>query len=140
MNANHSAFFVRPEGEALRAAITRPELIPQYELLSRIELPAVQAAIWDIEPLLERLDKKTRDYAIQSSGALIGDILSARGFRVARDARGEKRRGRVRHARFVTTGTIWEKPEGSASQDERVRLIMDDLLVRYRPTLEALAR
>ena len=141
MNATHRTFFERPEGQPLRQALTRAELIPQYELLSRIDVPAVQAAIWALEPLIEKFDEKTRNLAVQSSGALIGDLLSARGFRVARDASGEKRRGRVRKSRFVKTGTIWEKPADIAPlKDERIRAILDELLVKYRTTLEALSK
>jgi hypothetical protein len=141
MNANHRQFFERESWMPLRDALTNGEMIPQYELLSRIGLPAVQAAVWTIEPLLEGLDEKTRNFAIQSSGALIGDVLTQRGYRIARDARGAKRRGQVRKSRFIRTGTIFERPEGPASaHDQRVREIMDDLMVRYRSTLEALAK
>jgi hypothetical protein len=141
MNASHAAFFDRPEAQPLKQALTRPEMVPQYELLSRLEMPAVQAVVWDIEPLLEKLDPTTRNHAIQSSGALIGDILSARGFRIARDSRGEKRRGRVRKARFVKSGTIWELPPDTGSAHrEKVAAIMDDLMIRYRSTLSELAK
>ena len=141
MNPTHRAFFERPEAQSIKDVLTRPELIPQYELLSRIEVPAVQAAVWDIEPLLENLDEKTRNFAIQSSGALIGDILVSRGFRISRDPSGEKRRGRVRKSRFIKTGTIWEQPtEERSLNDERVRVIVDKLLVQYRTTLEALSK
>jgi hypothetical protein len=141
MNPSHAAFFDRPEAKPLKQALTRPELLPQYELLSRLEMPAVQAAIWDIEPIIEQFDPATRNHAIQSSGALIGDLLTARGFRIARDSRGEKKRGRVRKARFVKSGTIWELPsEAANSHHEKVAAIMDDLMVRYRSTLTELAK
>lgn len=140
MNASHSAFFDRPEGRCFKDVLTREAFIPQFELLSKIELPAVQAAVFELDPLIEQLDAAARPYAIQSSGALIGDILSRRGFRIARDPKGEKRRGRVRQSRFVKTGTIFEKLVGRPSDDERVRDIVEDLMVRYRSTLEALAR
>lgn len=141
MNPAHHAFFERPEGQPLKEILTRAELIPQYELLSRIEIPAIQAAVWEIEPLLEGCDDKTRNFAIQSSGALIGQILSSRGFRISRDHAGEKRRGRVRKSRFIKTGTIWERPsEASSSNDDRVRAILDKLFVNYRTTLGALAK
>jgi hypothetical protein len=138
MNANHRHFFERENWKPLKEALTSRELVPQYELLSRIGMPAVQAAIWTIEPAVEALDEKTRNFAIQSSGALIGDVLTQRGFRIARDARGAKRRGQVRKSRFIRTGTIFE-PAG-AVDDERVLEIMDKLMVKYRTTLEALAK
>jgi hypothetical protein len=141
MNPSHAAFFERPEAQPLKEALNRPELLPQYELLSRIEMPAVQAAVWDIEPIIEKLDPAIRNHAIQSSGALIGDLLSARGFRIARDSRGGKKRGRVRKARFVKSGTIWELPSDAAnSHREKVAAIMDDIMVRYRSTLTELAK
>jgi hypothetical protein len=141
MNANHAAFFERPEAAPLREILTRPEVVPQYELLSRIELPAVQAVVWDIEPILERFDEATRNHAIQSVGALIGDILAKRGFRIARGKHGEKKRGRVRKARFVMSGTIWELPaDAGTGHRERFDAIVEDIMVRYRATLEELAK
>lgn len=141
MNASHAAFFERPEARPLKDVLTRSDMLPQYELLSRLELPAVQAAVWEIEPIIEQFDPETRHYAIQSSGALIGDILTARGFRIARDARGEKRRGRVRKARFVKSGTIWELPaQPDDGHRRKVAAIMDDIMVRYRTTLTELAK
>ncbi|KQP94142.1 hypothetical protein ASF60_13655 [Methylobacterium sp. Leaf113] len=141
MNPSHAAFFERPEARLLKDKLTRPEMLPQYELLSRLEIPAVQAAIWDIEPILEQFDPATRNYAIQSSGALIGDIMASRGFRIARDARGEKRRGRVRKARFVKSGTIWELPmQADDDHRKKVASIMDDIMIRYRDTLAELAK
>ncbi|MGH6672732.1 MAG: hypothetical protein ACRECV_12270 [Xanthobacteraceae bacterium] len=68
MNRTHAAFFERPEAAPIREILTRPELVQQYELLSRIELPAVQAVVWDLELLLEGFDEATRNHAIQSSG------------------------------------------------------------------------
>jgi hypothetical protein len=141
MNASHAAFFERPEAAALKQILTQPEKIPQYELLSRLEIPAVQAVIWDIEPIIEGFDPAMRNHAIQSTGALIGDLLTARGFRVARDARGEKRRGRVRKAKFVKSGTIWELPaEPNNGHAEKVASIMDGIINRYRHTLAELAK
>jgi hypothetical protein len=141
MNPSHAAFFERPEGKPIKKILTRPELVAQYELLSRIEMPAVQAVVWEIEPILEGLDEATRNHAIQSSGALIGDILTKRGFRIARGRRGEKKRGRVRKARFVKSGTIWEPPVAAESNHrERFDAIVEDILVRYRTTLEELAK
>ena len=141
MNASHAAFFDRPEARPLRDALTRPDLLPQYELLSRLEIPAVQAAVWDIEPIIATFDAATRTHAIRSSGALIGDLLTARGFRVARDARGGTRRGPVRKARFVKSGTIWEPPaQPDRGHRETVAAIMDDIMVRYHSTLADLAK
>ena len=141
MNASHTAFFERPEAAPLKKALTRPALLPQYELLSRLEIPAVQAAIWDIEPILDTLDPGTRNYAIQASGALIGELLIARGFRTARDARGEKRRGRVKKARFVKSGTIWELPSApDVGHSAKVAAIIDDIMIRYSSTLAELAK
>ncbi len=74
MNPSHRAFFEGSEGRALREALTQADLLPQYELLSRLDLPAVQAAVWTVEPLLETLDPKARTFAIQASGALIGEV------------------------------------------------------------------
>lgn len=141
MNRSHEAFFERPEAARLRQILTRPEVVPQYELLSRIELPAVQAVVWDIEPILEGFDEATRKHAIQSSGALIGEILTKRGFRIARGRRGEKKRGRVRKARFVKSGTIWEPPvDPKDAHRRRFDAIVEDIMVRYRTTLEELAK
>ena len=141
MNASHAAFFDRPEAAPLKEIVIRHEKIPQYELLSRLDIPAVQAVVWDIEPIIESFDPATRNHAIQSTGALIGDLLTARGFRVARDARGEKRRGRVRKAKFVKSGTIWELPVGSDNgHAEKVAAIMDTIMERYRNTLTELAK
>ncbi len=141
MNPSHAAFFERPEAEPLKRVLTRPEMVPQYELLSRLEMPAMQAVVWEIEPLIEQFDAATRNHAIQSSGALIGDLLTARGFRIARDRRGEKKRGRVRKARFVKSGTIWELPSEAGSEHrEKVAAIMEDIMVRYRSTLTELAK
>jgi hypothetical protein len=141
MNRSHAAFFERPEAQPLKRILSRKELVPQYELLSRIGMPAVQAAIWDIEPILANLDPSTRNHAIQSSGALIGDILTKRGFRIARGRRGEKKRGRVRNARFVKSGTIWEPPmDANSGHRERFDAIVEDVMVRYRSTLEELAK
>ena len=141
MNANHAAFFDRPEARPLKDVLTRPEMLPQYELLSRLEIPAVQAVVWDIEPIIEAFDAGSRNHAIQSSGALIGELLTARGFRIARDAKGEKRRGRVRKARFVKSGTIWElPPQPDSAHRSKVMAIMDDIMVRYRTTLTELAK
>lgn len=141
MNASHAAFFERPEVLPLKEVLTRADMIPQYELLSRLEIPAVQAAVWKIEPIIEEFDPEVRHHAIQSAGALIGELLTARGFRIARDARGEKRRGRVRKARFVKSGTIWElPPEPDSSHSDKVAAIMDQIIVRYRSTLAELAK
>ena len=140
MNHNHAAFFERPDTSELKRVLTRPEMLPQYELMSRLDMPAVQAVIWDIEPLIEKLDPGLRHHAIQSSGALIGEIMTTRGYRVARGVRGEKRRGRVRKARFVQSGTIWEKPAPSPDHHAKVMAIVDDIMVRYRTTLEELAK
>lgn len=141
MNPSHAAFFERPEAQPLKRVLTRPEMVPQYELLSRLEMPAVQAVVWEIEPLIEQFDTATRNHAIQSSGALIGDVLTALGFRIARDRHGEKKRGRVRKARFVKSGTIWELPSEAGSEHrEKVAAIMEDIMVRYRSTLTELAK
>lgn len=141
MNPSHAAFFERPDALPLKEVLTRSEMLPQYELLSRLEIPAVQAAVWEIEPIIEKLDPDIRHHAIQSAGALIGEILTARGFRIARDARGEKRRGRVRKARFVKSGTIWELPvEPDSTHSEKVARIMEDIMIRYRSTLAELAK
>jgi hypothetical protein len=141
MNASHAAFFERPEAQSLKQALTRPEILPQYELLCRLEMPAVQAVVWDIEPIIEQFDPVTRNHAIQSAGALIGDLLTARGFRIARDSRGEKKRGRVRKARFVKSGTVWELPsEATSEHRKKVAAIMEDIMVRYRSTLTELAK
>lgn len=141
MNPSHAAFFDRPEAAQIKEILTRPDLISQYELLSRIEIPAVQAVVWDIEPILEGFDEVTRNHAIQSTGALIGDILTKRGFRIARGRRGEKKRGRVRKARYVKSGTIWERPTGPEDgHRERFDAIVEDIMVRYRATLEELAK
>ncbi|MBA9066844.1 MULTISPECIES: hypothetical protein [Methylorubrum] len=141
MNASHAAFFERPDARPIKDVLSRAEMLPQYELLSRLEIPAVQAAVWEIEPIIEKLDPGIRNYAIQSAGALIGDLLTARGFRIARDARGEKRRGRVRKARFVKSGTIWELPaEPDGGHRDKVAKIMEDVMVRYRSTLTELAK
>ncbi|MCJ2046883.1 hypothetical protein MKK58_20430 [Methylobacterium sp. J-078] len=141
MNPTHAAFFERPEARPLRDVLIRPDMLPQYELLSRLEMPAVQAAVWEIEPILEQFDPATRNHAIQSSGALIGDLLTARGFRIARDAQGEKRRGRVRKARFVKSGTIWELPaQQGGDHRSKVAAIMDNIMVQYRETLTELAK
>lgn len=141
MNASHAAFFDRSEARSLKDTLTRPEMLPQYELLSKLEIPAIQAVIWDIEPIIETFDAGTRNHAIQSSGALIGELLTARGFRIARDANGEKRRGRVRKARFVKSGTIWELPaQPGGEHRDKVAAIMEDIMVRYRTTLTELAK
>jgi hypothetical protein len=143
MNPTHAAFFDLPEARILRSIVTRPEFLPQFELLSRLECPAVQAVIWDIEPLIEQFDPANRNRAIQSVGALIGDVLTARGFRIARDSRGEKKRGRVRKARFVKSGTIWELPAHAESRDpdfEKTMEIADEIMDEYRDTLSALAQ
>ncbi|WP_267423925.1 hypothetical protein [Methylobacterium sp. GC_Met_2] len=141
MNASHAAFFERPETAPLKEIVTNREKIPQYELLSRLDIPAVQAVVWEIEPLIEAFEPATRNHAIQSTGALIGDLLTARGFRVARDAKGEKRRGRVRKARFVKSGTIWELPaEPNDAHATKVAAIMEDIIDRYRNTLSELAK
>lgn len=141
MNANHAAFFERPEAAPLKEILTHPEKLPQYELLSRLEIPAVQAVVWEIEPILAKLDPSVRNHAIQSSGALIGDLLTARGFRIARDTRGEKRRGRVRKAQFVKSGTIWELPaQPGDDHREKVAAIMEKIMVRYHATLTELAK
>ena len=141
MNHNHAAFFDRPEAAPIKEILTRPEMIAQYELLSRIEMPAVQAVVWHIEPLLEGLDEAARNHAIQSCGALIGDILTRRGFRIARGRHGEKKRGRVRKAHYVKSGTIWERPpDAESGHRERFDAIVEDVMVRYRTTLQELAK
>jgi hypothetical protein len=141
MNHSHAAFFERPEAAPIKEILTRPEMVAQYELLSRIEMPAVQAAVWDIEPLLKGLDETTRNHAIQSCGALIGDILTRRGFRIARGRHGEKKRGRVRKARYVKSGAIWERPaDAESGHRERFDAIVEDIMVRYRTTLQELAK
>ncbi|HEY5306337.1 MAG TPA: hypothetical protein VIJ52_06690 [Pseudolabrys sp.] len=143
MNPTHAAFFEAPEAKVLRTIVMKPEYIPQFELLSRLECPAVQAVIWDIEPVIERFDPTNRNRAIQSVGALIGDVLTARGFRIARDSRGEKKRGRVRKARFVKSGTIWELPSHAEKLDpdfEKTMEVADELMDEYRDTLATLAK
>jgi hypothetical protein len=141
MNRAHAAFFDRPEAKSIEQILRQPERIAQYELLSQIEKPAVQAVVWDIEPILAGFDTATRNHAIQSVGALIGEILTARGFRIARGRRGEKKRGRVRKARFVKSGTIWERPaDAESGHRKRFDAIVEDIMVRYRTTLEELAK
>ena len=50
-------------------------------------------------------------------------------------------RGRVRKAKFVKSGTIWEMPaEPNGSHAEKVAAIMDDIMDRYRNTLAELAK
>lgn len=141
MKPNHASFFDRPEGRRFREIIEKPEMIPQYELLSRIELPPVQAVVWELDPLLDALDATSRNFAAQSTGALIGQRLAERGFRVARDSKGRPRRGRIRKSRFIRTGTIFEEaPRERHAKPEDVRRILDDLMVKYRSTLEALSK
>ena len=141
MNPNHAAFFERPEAAPIKEILTRPEMVAHYELLSRIEMPAVQAVVWEIEPILERFDEAARNHAIQSCGALIGDILTSRGFRIARGRHGEKKRGRVRKARYVKSGTIWEPPaDAETGHRQRFDAIVEDIMVRYRTTLQELAK
>ena len=141
MRPNHASFFERPEGRPFREIIAKPEMLPQYELLSRIELPPVQAVVWQLDPLLASLDESARSFAVQSSGALIGQVLAERGFRVARDDKGKARRGRIRKSKYIRTGTIFEEaPPRRVAKPEDVRRILDELMVTYRSTLEALAK
>ena len=68
-------------------------------------------------------------------------IWTAENPRDARGRRGEKKRGRVRNARFVKSGTIWERPTNAESgHRERFDAIIEDVMVRYRTTLEELAK
>lgn len=140
MTADHRSFFERPEGKAVRAVLERPDLLPQYELLSRIDVPAVQAAVWDLDPLLERMDEPSRELAIASAGTLIGDLLSGKGFRVVRDEGGAQRQGRVKGSRFVSAGTVWEVQPGDDEELIEGMRIAKRAMHTYRHALAELAK
>ena len=142
MNQTHIAFLARAEGQKIAAVIRDRDLLRAYEEFSHAEMPPVQAIVREIEPLLAEMDAKTRRYAIQSCGALVGEILTQHGYRIMRGPRGENRRGRIRHSRFIKTGTLFErieKPHQDPHHEEAMR-IARDVMVQYRATFEALAK
>jgi len=141
MNHAHLAFLDRPEGRRLATVIRQPELLRVYEEFAFAEVPPVQAIIREIEPILGELDARTRRYAAQSCGALIGEILTARGYRIAKGPRGENRRGRVRRSRFIKTGMLFEAPRESTDPHfEEAMRIAREAMVKYRDVFEALAK
>jgi hypothetical protein len=141
MNASHTAFLARADGQKLAAIVSQPELIRAYEEFSYAEMPPVQAIVREVEPILAEMDAATRRYAVQSCGALVGEILAKRGYRVMRGPKGENRRGRIRRSRFIKTGTLFEfKGERKDPNYEEAMRIAREAMVKYRVVFEALAK
>jgi hypothetical protein len=115
MNATHKAFLQTPIGQKISHIASDPKFLSEYKLCTRIGLPAIQASIWDIEAIIAPLDRKTQMLAAQAAGAQIGEILTAEGYRVSRHSNGNAVYLRLKKARIVKTGTVFEEPPSSAN-------------------------
>jgi hypothetical protein len=92
-----------PIGRELLEAIETPGRIFEFQALTEIGKPAVQAVARDVAPIIARLDSKSaRDAASQFCGWYVGRIMRESGCEIVQD------RGRVSDAPFKT-GAVWQR-------------------------------
>lgn len=118
-------------GKAIETLARRPERLAEYRLLSRLQMPAVVALSWDMEPLLRHLSEAARRDAKQYCGAVVGDIMRENGYEII-NSRGSAQAGGV-----FTLGAVW----GSAIEaHERAMRIARKGMKRYHETFKTLAK
>ena len=91
-------------GRELAAIIDAPELVAEFQTLSAIDRPAVQAIAQHVANIIDALPATEQKHAAnQFCGWRVGQIMRGLGYRLVRD------RGRVSGAPF-RTGAVWGIP------------------------------
>src|SRR5438552_1876418 len=118
-------------GKAIEALARRPERLIEYRLLSRLEMPAVNALSWDVKPLLQDLTDSERRAAKQFCGAVVGDIMRENGYGIV-NPRGSAQSGGV-----FTLGAVWAPVDADHQRTMQIAL---GVMEEYKETFEALAK
>jgi len=146
LNPVHAEFEKTSVGQRLAQIARDPQHLYGYRLMSRLDVPAVQAIAWEVKPLLDAIDDpRARDFAKQFCGAVVGEEMRNAGFEIAKDAKGRERRGAVPRGGVFSRGAIW-RPIGGW-QDEPVNEtfkrgieIAEKAIGTYRDALAELAK
>jgi hypothetical protein len=101
MHARFQAYRATERGRAIEAIARQKHRLIEFALLSRLNMPAVIALSWDVEPLLRDLSEGGRREAKQYCGAIVGEIMREHGYEIA-NARGSAQAGGV-----FTLGAVW---------------------------------
>jgi hypothetical protein len=116
-------------GKAIESIARKSQRLTEYELLSRLGMPAVIALSWDLEPLLRGLSKADRRNAKQFCGAVVGDIMRDNGYEIS-NPRGSAQAGGV-----FTLGAIWAPAKRAKAKEIARRGFR-----KYADTFRALAK
>ncbi|MYZ47803.1 hypothetical protein [Propylenella binzhouense] len=108
MNSNHRAFFESDEGQPFAEVLGQPYHRYGYALMSVIGQPAIAAAAWELDPLLQALPQSRRGFVKQACGGFIGDLVQQFGGRRAVTRSGRPRSARVPASREISNGAVWE--------------------------------
>ncbi len=107
MNPGHQAFFAAGEGRRFANVLGKPYHIYGYALMCLIGQPAIGAAAWELDPLLEAIPKKRRGFVKQACGAYVGSLMQQIGAERDLSRTGRPRSARVKASRFLTMGAVW---------------------------------
>jgi hypothetical protein len=129
MHARFEAYRTTERGRAIEALARQKDRLVEYELLSRLKMPAVIALSWDMAPLLRDLSASDCRDAKQYCGAIVGRIMREHGYEIV-NARGSAQAGGV-----FTLGAVW-----ALSDDTRTTKIAEKVMSDYRETFEVLAK
>ncbi len=131
MHSRFESYCKTELGKAIEALARKSERFIEYRLLSRLQMPAVMALSWDVEPLLKDLSEGDRREAKQFCGAVVGDIMRENGYGII-NPRGSAQSGGV-----FTLGAVW----GPVDEDhQRTMQIARKVMEQYKDTFEALAK
>ena len=108
MNRGYVKFFGTDIGVKLAEVLQRPLHLYGYILLSRRGVPAIEAAAWELDPLLITIPPITRDYAKQACGALVGELVIAVGGVRQMTASNQPRRARVSGSSVLNMAAVWD--------------------------------
>jgi hypothetical protein len=109
----------------------KPGRFIEFALLSRLDMAAVIALSWDVEPLLRSLSEADRRDAKQFCGAIVGDVMREHGYEIV-NPRGSAQVGGV-----FTYGAVWAPAN---TQNAHAMQIASDVMNEYEDTLKTLAK
>lgn len=107
MNAGHAAFFTSAEGKRFATVLSRPYHRYGYALMCLVGQPAIGAAAWELDPLIQAVAKKRRGFVKQACGAYVGDVLLSAGAERDTSVSGRPRSARVKASKQLTMGSVW---------------------------------
>lgn len=108
MSGQFINFEKTPLGMALKALVHKKDRLIEFEAFSREGFPAVTALVSEVAEVLEEHrchDPKTRNFAKQSVGAFVAEVMMSEGY--------ENVRSRSVPGKTFTTGALWRKKGGA---------------------------